>query len=288
MPTISQRFVALPGDPPVTLHVAEAGPKDAPLLVLLHGFPDYWETWAPLIEPLAERFRVVVPDQRGYDLSDKPRGLDAYTAEALVGDVANLIAVYGRRKAFIAGHDWGAAVTWYLAMMRPELVERFVAMNAPHPTALRRALRDDKEQRRKLGYMLLFQLPLLPEWLLRRNDYARLRAVLRRGTIPGAITPEALERQVRAWSQPGALTAMLDWYRAAARRPPKKLPRTPITPPGLVLWGADDPVLGAPLAEASVRECENARLQLVPNAGHWVQRDAPAVVARELAAFFMP
>jgi pimeloyl-ACP methyl ester carboxylesterase len=283
---VAHRHVSLPSQPPIGLHVAEAGAQDAPLLVLLHGFPDYWESWAGLIDPLAGRYRVVVPDQRGYNLSDKPRGLDAYAADALAGDVANLIALYGRRRALVVGHDWGGAVTWHLAATRPELVERFVIMNAPHPKALRRALRDDKEQRRRLGYMLLFQLPGLPEYLLGRRRFARLRKVVRQGIAPGAVSDEALERQVEAWSRPGALTAMLNWYRAAARRPPRNVPRTPLAPPGLVLWGENDPVLMPALARASVEECAHARLQLVPGAGHWVHRDRPDDVLKAMLAFF--
>jgi pimeloyl-ACP methyl ester carboxylesterase len=157
------------------LHCAFAGPEDGPLVVLLHGFPEFWWSWRHQIPALAAAgFRVVAPDMRGYNLSDKPLGVEAYRIEKLVGDVAGLIRALGRERAHIVGHDWGAVVAWEFAMRRPEMTERLAVLNVPHPREMLKGLRRPA-QLRKSWYIFFFQLPAVPERLLAQNDFAFLR-----------------------------------------------------------------------------------------------------------------
>jgi pimeloyl-ACP methyl ester carboxylesterase len=205
----------------VRLHVVEAGPASGSPVVFLHGFPEFHYGWRHQIDALAAAgCRVLAPDQRGYNLSDKPRGLAAYSLDALAADVVAALDALGCAKTFVVGHDWGGVVAWWLALTRPDRVAGLVAINAPHPVVMRRALRRDRAQRRRSRYILFFQLPWLPEWRLRRNDFAGLARALTATSRRGTFSPEDLARYREAWRQPGALTAMLNWYRAAcgARR----------------------------------------------------------------------
>lgn len=271
----------------VRLHAVAAGPADGPLLVLLHGFPEFWYGWRAQIPALAAAgFRVVAPDQRGYNLSDKPESIGAYVVDELAGDVAGLIGVFGRDRAFVAGHDWGANVAWRLAMMHPERVERLAILNVPHPRAFLRALRTRPEQWRRSWYIAFFQLPRLPEALLRRDDFRPLCTSMVRSGPSGTFRTEDLERYREAWAQPGALRAMIDWYRAPRRQRGGSFPATRITPPTLVLWGERDAFLVPELAPWSVEWCDDGRLLVVENASHWVQHETPERVSDALIAFF--
>jgi epoxide hydrolase 4 len=184
------------------LHVAEAG--EGPLVILLHGFPEFWYSWRHQISALAEAgYRVVAPDLRGYNLSDKPSGLSAYRGEELIGDVAGLISAYGERRATVVGHDWGGLVAWITAIARPDLVERLVICNAPHPARLQAALRSP-EQILRSSYILFFQLPVLPEVLLGARRGAGLRGLLRGAAVRhDAFTDDDLARYARPIPIPG-------------------------------------------------------------------------------------
>ena len=150
------------------LHVAEAGPEDGPLVILLHGFPEFWFGWRAQIAPLARAgFRVVAPDQRGYNLSDKPKGAGAYRLDALAADIFALADAYGRTTFSLVGHDWGAAVAWWMATLKPERLDHLAILNAPHPAVWRRAMTEDPEQRRKSRYVQMIRLPWLVEAVVR-------------------------------------------------------------------------------------------------------------------------
>ena len=193
----------------VRLHYVEQG--EGPLVVLLHGFPEFWFGWRHQLGPLAEAgFRVVAPDMRGYNLSSKPPRVSDYTLDVLARDVRDLIAERGEESACVAGHDWGGAVAWAAAMYHPEAVRRLAILNAPHPRAFARALRDPR-QLAKSWYMGFFQLPFLPEQLGRR-------------VFPRGFPEEVRDRYEAAYDQPGALTAMLNYYRALPRRPVTSFP----------------------------------------------------------------
>lgn len=271
----------------VTLHTVAAGPADGPLVVLLHGFPELWYGWRRQIEPLAAAgFRVLVPDQRGYNLSDKPRRVSAYRLDRLAGDLFALITAAGRRRACVAGHDWGAAVAWWAALSRPERIERLAILNVPHPLVMRRHLLGNRAQRRRSRYIFFFQLPWLPEYLLRKNDFARGIKALTGTSRPGTFSADDLVRYRRAWSQPGALRGMIHWYRAALRRPVLGARDPRIRVPTLVLWGERDRFLGRDMIEPSLELCDDGRAELFPQATHWLQHEEPERVSRHLVDHF--
>jgi pimeloyl-ACP methyl ester carboxylesterase len=271
----------------IRLHLVEAGPKEGKLLILLHGFPETWWCWKNQIEPLAQAgFRVMAPDQRGYNLSNKPHGIMAYHLDKTTGDVLGILIASGREKAFVAGHDWGGLVAWRLAERYPQVVERLAILNAPHPAVFLPSILRDPSQIGRSLYALFFQLPGLPEAMLRRDDWALVVQSLRATSRPGAFSEEDFEQYRRAWWQPGAFTAMLNWYRANFRRPPGRTSQERIRVPTLILWGAQDTALGRKLSELSAERCEDARLVYFEDATHWLQHEEPRGVNRTLINFF--
>jgi pimeloyl-ACP methyl ester carboxylesterase len=271
----------------VRLHAVEAGPEDGPLVILLHGFPEFWYGWRHQIEPLAAAgFRVLVPDQRGYNQSDKPRGLSAYRQDTLALDIVGLIDEAGRERAHVAGHDWGGLVAWWLGIHHPGRLARLAVLNVPHPWVLRRTLRTNPEQRKKSSYILFFQLPWLPERALRKNDWALAVKALRATSRPGTFTDEDLRLYREAWSRRGAITAMLSWYRAAVRRHPRLSPHQRVTVPTLLVWGARDRALLREMARPSIDLCDDGRLVFFDEATHWVQHEEPDRVSSLLLDFF--
>lgn len=271
----------------VTLHVVQAGPVDGPLVILLHGFPEYWYGWHHQMDALASHgFRVWVPDQRGYNLSDKPEGVAAYTRDQLATDVIGLIDAAGRERAFIGGHDWGAAVAWWLAQKYPARVEKLVIANVPHHDVMRQALREDFRQRLKSWYIAFFQIPRVPEWLLSANDYQGLTRLLRGSARPDTFTDAELTAYRGAWSQPGALTGMLNWYRAIAQIRLEKPASPRIKPPTLILWGVHDVALTQDMAEPSRALCDDGQLTFFEDATHWVLHDEPVRTSAQIVHFF--
>ena len=268
----------------VTLHTVVAGPEDGPPVMLLHGFPECWYGWHRQLEPLAEAgFRVVVPDQRGYNLSSKPDGVAAYGLDFLADDVVGLLSALDHDEAALVGHDWGAAVAWWVALHHPERLSNLVAVNVPHPTVLQRHLRRDPRQQLRSWYVLFFQLPSVPERLARLNDWTLPGRALRDSARPGTFSPRDLERYRRAWRQPGAYGAMVNWYRAVVRERPQPH-RERVRVPTRILWGAQDRFLGREMATESLDFCDDGSLRVFESATHWVQHEKPAAVARELVA----
>ena len=264
----------------VRLHYVEAG--EGPLVLLLHGFPEFWYAWRHQLLPLADAgFRVVAPDLRGYNLSSKPAGVAAYLVERLVADVDALVRFCGEERAAIVGHDWGGAIAWLTALLAPERVERLAILNAPHPVRFEEGLRRPRQLARS-WYVFFFQLPWLPERAGRAFDHRWGRRALR------GFSEEEVERYVEAWSQPGAATASINYYRALLRRSPRSargLARSRIEAPVLVIWGERDPYLGADLAEPPRDLVPDAHVERIADAGHWVQCDRPARVNELLVDF---
>jgi pimeloyl-ACP methyl ester carboxylesterase len=272
----------------VRLHVVESGPENGVPVLLLHGFPEFWYGWRHQIGPLADAgFRVLAPDQRGYDASEKPGLVSAYALDTLASDVAGLIEATGRPRAAVVGHDWGGIVAWWVAIRRPEQIERLAVLNAPHPVVFRRYLRSSPRQLLKSWYAFSFQLPWLPEAMLRRRNWQPLIKALRRSSRPGTFTAADLERYRGAWSEPGAITAMLHWYRAALRNPPGSPPDARIRVPTLLIWGAKDVALDRGLARPSIAQCNHGRLELFEEATHWVQHEEPERVNQLLLDFLI-
>lgn len=286
-----------PGDPglrdgfaelgEVRLHYVEAG--EGPLVVLLHGFPEFWYGWHRQIPALVDAgYRVVAPDMRGYNLSSKPAGVAAYDTDPLARDVRELIAERGAERAFLAGHDWGGAVAWATAMNHPEVVDRLAIFNCPHPRTFLRGIRHPRQAARS-WYMFFFQLPRVPERFVRSGSWRFFRDVWLGSSRPGAVTAEDIDRYVEAWEQPGAITAMIDYYRAVFRQRPSRAEARigTVRAPTLVVWGERDRYLGPSLAEPDRSDVPNLeRVVRLPEATHWVQHDEPEEVSRLLGDFF--
>ncbi|MGA0596929.1 alpha/beta fold hydrolase [Enterovirga sp. CN4-39] len=254
------------------LHVVEAGPEDGPLVILLHGFPEFSYGWRHQVGPLAEAgFRVAVPDQRGYARSDKPAGIGAYRLPILGSDVIGLADAYGHDRFHLVGHDWGGIVAWWVAAAHPQRIERLAIANAPHPDVVWPFIRRHPTQLLRSYYVALFQMPGLAERLLAAGDYRALRRALTATSRRGTFSDEDLDRYREAWSQPGAITAMLNWYRALVQR--KTPPVGRVRAPTRIFWGKRDGALASGLAKASLAMCDAGAITWFPDASHWVQHE---------------
>jgi len=268
----------------VTLHAVETGPQDGPLVILLHGFPEFWWGWRYQIGALAEAgFRVLVPDQRGYNLSDKPEGRRAYDLDRLAKDVIGLADALGRERFAVVGHDWGGLVAWWTASRYRDRVEKLVVLNAPHPAVAGSYMRSHPSQMLRSLYVGFFQIPRLPEAMLSANGHRSLKDALRRTGRPGTFSDDDLAQYEKAWSQPGAVTTMLNWYRALPFKPDMKDPT--VHAPTLVIWGTRDRFLERGLAEASLALCETGSVRWIESATHWVQHEEPEAVNAAMVGF---
>lgn len=270
----------------IRLHTAVAGPEDGELVVLLHGFPEFSYGFHHQMEELAALgYRVVAPDQRGYHLSDKPEQIEDYTINKLSDDIAGLIEAFGETWAIMIGHDWGGAVAWHLAAAKPEYVKKLIAINIPHPAAMPRVFMRNPLQWLKSSYMAFFQLPGVPEKLMAANDFESMKQAMKGTAKPDAFTEQELDRYKDAWSQPGALTGMLNWYRAIRKGSLMQMPKAPLRMPVRIIWGLGDQFLSPMLATESLKFCENAELVWVGEATHWVHHEQPEIVNRLIKEF---
>jgi pimeloyl-ACP methyl ester carboxylesterase len=253
---------------------------------MIHGFPDFWYSWRHQMAALADRFQVVAIDQRGYNLSDKPKGVESYDAALLVGDVAAVVRHLGRDRATIVGHDWGGVIAWTFAGHYPELVDKLAILNAPHMKIyLRKVWRPPQIFRS--WYVLLFQIPRVAEWALTAREFGAVRDMfVRMPARRGAFTPEDVNEYVAALSPPGALTAGLDYYRANLRSDGVELARSArISAETLVLWGDRDPALGTNLLDGLQKVAPRLTIRRFADVSHWIQNEAPEEVNRLLVEF---
>jgi pimeloyl-ACP methyl ester carboxylesterase len=257
---------------------------------LLHGFPQSSYAWRKQIPALAERFRVVAPDLRGYADSDKPPRVSDYRMPVLVDDIVGLVGELGEEQAHIVGHDWGGAIAWAVAQRWPEAVGRLAVLNCPHPALFQRALRSWSPQLLRSWYVLFFQLIGIPELILLRDGAAFVGRVLRNGTVrPGVFSDEDVLEYRRAFSMPGAATATLNYYRAIFRDALTGRTSdvsTIIHAPTLLIWAENDVALGRQLTNDMERLfASSLRIEYVPNTSHWVMEERPALVNRLLLDF---
>lgn len=270
-------------------HLAEHGPADGELVVLLHGFPEFWWSWRHQLVALGDAgYRVVAPDLRGYGASDKPpRGYDAYT---LSSDVAGMVRALGARDAMVVGHDWGGMLAWTVATLHPGVVRRLAVVGMPHPVRLRQALLRDRAQLRASSYIGFFQLPKAPEARLLKDDGAYVGRLLERWGGPGFPDAETEARCREAMSIPGAAHSALEWYRWAVRsltRPSGlrflKLMERGVGVPTLQLHGALDRCLLPSTAHGS-GAWVNApyELQVLDGLGHFPHEEDPELVSAAL------
>lgn len=278
---LEHKFIKTNG---VNLHVVQTGPEDGPLLILLHGFPDFWYGWRKQIDPLASAgYRLWIPDQRGYNLSDKPQGFMRYSRDELAKDVIGLIDAAGREKAVVIGHDWGAAVAWWAANLYPERVQKAVILNVPHHQIILDYLRTKPAQLSKSWYIFYFQIPWLPELSARFGNWKPMIDSVQRSARPGTFTESDLNEYRKAWSQPGAITAMINYYRAA---PWARLPNDQrIKVLTLIIWGRQDPLLVDTLAQDSLAMCDDGRLIYIDEATHWVHHEEAGRVNQLIIEF---
>lgn len=271
----------------ISLHVVMAGPPQGQPVLLLHGFPEFWFGWRQQMPALASAgYRVIVPDQRGYNLSDKPKGIRAYRLETLVADALGLLDALGYEQTHLVGHDWGAAVAWALAIRHPERLHKLGILNVPHPAVMLNFLRrGDPEQWRRSWYIFAFQLPFLPEVLLRARNWRNLERALRGSSKIHTFSREDVIEYKKAWSQPGAVTAMLNWYRAIVRHRSTWPGDMRVHVPTLILWGMQDVALSHRMARLSLDYCQDGKLVLFEDATHWVQHDEAEEVNQLLLEF---
>ena len=273
----------------VRLHYVEQG--SGPLVILLHGFPEFWYSWRRQIPVLAEAgFRVVTPDMRGYNLSDKPRGVAKYRVELLARDVERLSRALGAERAAVVGHDWGAAVAWAFAMRYPERFERLAILNVPHPATFATGLFRPAQLLRSY-YIFAFQIPALPEATIRAGNFRAIRRIFRDDPVnKSAFTDEDIQRYVEALAQPDALTSAINYYRALFRTNPLAARRdlAVIEKPVQVIWGRRDRALGVELSRPPQEWVPNLDYHLIPDASHWVQNDQPERVNELLLGFLRP
>ena len=272
------------------MHLARAG--SGPPMVLLHGFPECWYSWRHQLRALSDRHACVAPDLRGYGETDAPSGVANYTIEKLAGDVADLIAALGRERAIVVGHDWGGVIAWATALMRPEIVERLIVLNCPHPRKYLATIRRDPRQMLRSWYILFFQIPWLPEALLRMRKAALVGRMIRDSAyVKEAFSDDDLAHLREAFKNPYAATAAINYYRALMRRelwrpPPDHWTRRTIAAPTMLIWGEHDVALRKELTFGMEGLFTGPfRLEYIPDAGHWVQQERPERVNELIRTF---
>lgn len=273
----------------IRMHYVTQG--EGKLLLLLHGFPDFWYVWRFQIPVLARDFRVVAPDLRGYNETDKPEGVENYRLHLLVEDVRGLIHALGEERAVLVGHDWGGIVGWSLAAFNPQVVEKLVILNAPHPNAYIMRTRGLLRQLQKSWYVFFFQAAYVPEEVLSRNGFAFLKNMLLQSFAKkNVLTEEDLKVYLEAWAKPKALTAALNYYRANMNPSilfSEKIVAYPkVKVPTLVIWGEKDAALSKDLV-ANTEEFVDAQysIKYLPECGHWVQLEEPELVNKHIVEF---
>jgi pimeloyl-ACP methyl ester carboxylesterase len=278
----------------VRLHCAVEG--KGPVIILLHGFPEFWYGWKNQISEFARDFRVVAPDMRGYNTSDKPGDVNQYRMNCLTDDVKGLIQALGEERVVLAGHDWGGIVAWAFAMRYPEYLSRLIILNAPHPLIFARELQNNLEQQKASEYIEMFKSPRAEE-ILSRDNYLYLRTAVFDGCKDSSCFSEQdRSAYLKAWSQPGALTGGLNYYRAnplADRSEAGKAEAGQnsasyswkIKLPTLVIWGEKDIALTTSLLNGLDSYVEDLEIKRIPEATHWVQHDSPEIVNQHIWAF---
>jgi pimeloyl-ACP methyl ester carboxylesterase len=262
---VTHRFVEVgQAGQSIRLHVAEQGGGKP--VILLHGFPECWLSWRAQMGALAGAgFRAVAPDLRGYNESDKPRGIANYKSSLIADDVAALIRSLGAGPVMVVGHDWGGPIAYRVAMDHPELVSRLVILNGPHPQHFVRLLRTSRVQRRKSWYIFFFQLPYFPERMM-------LRPGVMKRVFRDVVPEEDIAAYERAMARPNAATSAINYYRAA--RFGDRRPRGGVTCPTRVVWGMRDFALGPECLDGLSRYVPNVRIDRIDDAGHWVQQES--------------
>jgi epoxide hydrolase 4 len=284
VPMIKDEYADVNG---VRLHYVTAG--HGKLIMFVHGFPEFWYEWKNQLAEFGKNYQAVAPDMRGYNLSSKPADVDQYQVKYLVEDLRALAEKLGHKKFILVAHDWGGAVAWAFAIAHPEYLEKLVIINAPHPGVFQRELRENPAQQKASSYMLMFRGPQA-EQILSANNYATLvQVVLGEGLKNGVFTEEDKKAYIEAWSQPGALTGGLNYYRAAKVGPPagegdkgqsfaSDFKSLQVNVPTLVIWGEKDAALLTGNLDGLDKFVPSLTIKRIPEGTHWVIHEKPALV----------
>ncbi|MBE9004590.1 alpha/beta hydrolase [Fortiea sp. LEGE XX443] len=269
----------------VKLHYVTQG--TGPLMLMLHGFPEFWYSWRHQIPEFAQHFQVVALDLRGYNDSEKPKEQSAYVMDEFVKDVAGVIKGLGYEKCVLVGHDWGGAIAWYFADTHPEMLEKLIILNLPHPAKFSQGL-STPQQLLRSWYMFLFQLPIIPELLLQSFEYQTIAQTIQGTAVnKNAFTSSDLEAYKNAAAKPGALTAMLNYYRNIFPHVLSRKNWEILHVPTLMIWGENDTALGKELTYDTAAYVSNLQIQYIPNCGHWVQQEQPQLVNHYISEFIV-
>ena len=286
--------IALPTG--VTLAVQAGGPADAEAIMFLHGFPESHRTWRGVAPDLARDFRVIAPDQRGFGASDKPQGVDAYRTDRILEDLIALADALGLERFTLVGHDWGGAVAWLAALRYPDRLSRLVIVNAPHPLVFQKSLFDDAAQRAASQYISAFRNPMMEQGIEAMGLETFFSKTFASHADVSLLSDEERQAYLDDWGAPGAMTAMLNWYRASEIVVPKvgeeaRAPAWTMAPfpkikvPTLVLWAMRDTAL-LPVQLGGLYDLvEDLRIATIPDAGHFVPWEQPKTVATAIRDF---
>ncbi len=257
-----------------------------PLMLMLHGFPEFWYSWRYQIPEFAKDYQVIALDLRGYNDSDKPQERTAYAMAELIKDVEGVIKGLGYDRCILVGHDWGGAIAWSFAYAHPEMLEKLIVMNLPHPAKFTKALRNNPQQMLRSWYILFFQIPLLPEFMLKFDDYRAITSSFIDSAIDKtAFTSQDLAEYKNAAAKPGALTAMLNYYRNIFPELLTQRQWEVLQVPTLMIWGENDKFLGKELTYDTQAYVKDFQLRYVPNCSHWVQQEQPNLVNQYMREF---
>lgn len=265
------------------LHYVTQG--EGPLMLMLHGFPEFWYSWRHQIPEFAKDYKVVALDLRGYNDSDKPKAQSAYVMAEFIKDIEGVIKGLGYDKCILVGHDWGGAIAWSFAYAHPEMVERLIVLNIPHPAKFAEGFRTP-QQLLKSSYMFLFQLPVLPEMLLQAGDYQAIENGLKGMAVnKSAFTPADIEAYKDAAAKRGALTAALNYYRNMLQQGMTNPNWGVLNVPTLMIWGEKDTALGRELSYGTATYVNPFQVRYIPDASHWVQQEKPELVNQYMREF---
>ncbi len=267
----------------IKLHYVTQG--EGPLMLMLHGFPEFWYSWRHQIPEFAKDFKVVALDLRGYNDSDKPAEQSAYVMAEFIKDVEGVVRGLGYDKCVLVGHDWGGAIAWNFAYAHPEMVERLIILNLPHPAKFAEGLRTPQQLLRS-SYIFFFQLPWLPEMMLKSADYQPIETAFKSMAVDkSTFTQENLQAYKDAVAKPGAMTAMLNYYRNAFEQGILRQDWRVLEVPTLMIWGENDTALGKELTYGTEAYVRNFQINYIPNCSHWVQQEQPQLVNHYMREF---
>ncbi|XP_046582552.1 epoxide hydrolase 4-like [Haliotis rubra] len=270
----------------VKIHYVAHGDESKPLMLFVHGFPEFWYSWRYQLREFKKDYRVVAIDTRGYGDSDKPSGVANYQVSKVVEDLKQLIPALGYRSCVLVAHDFGGAIAWALTALHPDLVDKLIVMNCPHPGIFRSYMEKSLAQLKKSWYIFFFQIPFVPELMMRVNDMKALEKMFtgrQGGLTSDNCSADDIEAYKYVFSKPGAATCAINYYRATTRYPAKKIPR--ISCPVLTIWGCKDVALESSLAAAANAFVDNHTVKYIDEASHWVMIDTPEEVNKHITDF---